>query len=135
MSDSGFLSQFVKVLFLLIFICAIPFNFYPVKECAINLMFKDGVISDQQHTLLVLTLLLAICFTSVFVDDLRVLFAIIGAFSEAITNFILPGMFLAITEAKMSKRVGTIGLGITFVAFGLVYFIASNYYIIVKLIR
>ena len=104
LSDSGFLSQFVKVLFLLIFICAIPFNFYPVKECVINFIYKGEQISDKKHTILVLILLFAICATSVFVEDLRVLFGIIGAFSEAITNFILPGLFLAVTEAKMGNQ-------------------------------
>ena len=134
LSDSGFLSQFVKVLFLLIFICAIPFNIYPLKECVINFIYKDEYISDKKHTVLVLVLLWPISATSVFVDDLRVLFGIIGAFSEAITNFILPGLFLAVTEAKLGKK-SSIPLGVIFVAFGLSNFIASDYYIILKLVR
>lgn len=98
-------------------------------------MFRDSQISDKQHNILVLTLLFLVCATSVFVDDLRVIFGIIGAFGEAITNFILPGLFLAVTEAKMGKQKSIICLGVIFVAFGLSYFVASNYYIILKLVR
>ena len=46
MSDSSdFLSQAVKVIFLMIFLCALPFNIYPVKLCVFN--FVEEIRSNK----------------------------------------------------------------------------------------
>jgi hypothetical protein len=99
LQDSGFLTKFIKVLFLVIFVSAIPYTIYPVKECALNMVSNKAPVSDQKHTMVALCLLFAISLTSVFVNDLTVVFGIIAAFLEATTHFILPGLFLIITEA------------------------------------
>ena len=64
-------------------------------------------------------------------------FGVIGAFSEAITNFFLPGIFLFVTELKM-KQLGSFkqaGMGFLLMVFGVVYFSMSLYFIISKLTR
>lgn len=78
---------------------------------------------------------------ALFLDDITVVFGIIGAFSESITNFILPGVFLLVTSYQLSKRHASIRslwyiiLGFIVMIFGITYFFTSNYYTIIKLFR
>ena len=95
----------------------------------------EDVVSYKLHTVVVVTLLVLLSVCSLLVDDLRVIFGIIGAFSEAILNFILPGIFLMVTEYRLKSRsIPLIILGFSIAAFGLIYFTLSNYYTVMKMI-
>ena len=63
----------------------------------------EDSVSFKQHTSVVVILLLCASAISLLVDDLGIIFAIIGSFSESTTNFILPGIFLILTETRMKK--------------------------------
>ena len=125
LSDSNdFLSQSVKVIFLVIFLCALPFNIYPVKLCVFNFIEEirsnriskdldtflkgnntsehktkgiEDLVSKEFHNGVVISIMVLICIFSLLVDDLRVVFGIIGTFAEAIINFIMPGVLLVVT--------------------------------------
>ena len=62
----------------------------------------EDEVSKRVHTIVVLVLLISICIVALSIDDLTVLFGIIGAFSEAVTNFILPGLFIYMTANKLN---------------------------------
>jgi hypothetical protein len=138
----------------------LPFNIYPVKVCALNFIEEvrcnrisedldkslkengkqsksiEDLVSYRLHTIVVLTLLVLLSICSLLVDDLRIIFGIVGAFSEAIINFILPGIFLMMTEYKLKERnVPLIVLGFAIAAFGIIYFMMSNYYTFMKIIN
>ena len=102
-----------------------------------NLRGIEERVSDEVHNTTAISLLLAITLSSLLVDDLRVVFGVIGAFSEAITNFFLPGIFLFVTELRM-KQLGSFkqaAIGFLLMGFGVVYFSMSLYFIIRKLTR
>jgi hypothetical protein len=63
----------------------------------------EDAVSDRMHQRLVLTLLVIISVSSFLVEDLRLVFGVIGSFSEAISNFVCPGLFLYATELKLVK--------------------------------
>ena len=141
--------------------CALPFVFFPAKICVLNLIEElrgkrisqelqkqingeescssgiEETVSDEVHNSIAITLLVAITVSSLLVDDLRVVFGVIGAFSEAITNFFLPGIFLFVTELKLRERGSKkqAGIGFLLMVFGVVYFSMSLYFIISKLTR
>ena len=77
-----------------------------------------------------------LCITSLIVDDLRVVFGIIGTFSEAIINFIMPGVLLYVIQRH--KKEGNTNhsiVGVAMAVFGTLYFFIANYFIIMKLIK
>jgi hypothetical protein len=158
-ADDDILSQFVRIIFLVIFLCALPFNIYPVKLCVLNFIEEvrskrisqdleaslkengkssksiEDEVSYELHTCVALSLLVLLSVCSLLVDDLRVVFGIIGTFSEAIINFILPGIFLMVTEYKMKTTNWLlIFVGFALSAFGTIYFFTSNYYTLMKLL-
>ena len=165
LSDSNdFLSQSVKVIFLVIFLCALPFNIYPVKLCVFNFVEEirfnriskdldtflvnsqntshqktkgiEDLVSDQFHNGVVISIMVLLCIFSLVVEDLRVVFGIIGTFSEAIINFIMPGVLLLVTQRqKKEKNQLHIGIGLVMAVFGALYFFISNYFTVMKLIK
>mmetsp|Transcript_5474 Transcript_5474/g.9275 ORF Transcript_5474/g.9275 Transcript_5474/m.9275 type:complete len:90 (+) Transcript_5474:1449-1718(+) len=81
---------------------------------------------------------------SLFIRDLRTVFGIVGLYSEAITNFILPGLFLVITQSKiLSAQLNPqttspcakflyLGQGALTLVFGVAYFMVGNFLIFKK---
>lgn len=128
--DGGWLSMLIIFWFIIIFLCSFPFNFHPLKTCALNFIqeirtgaisaelqdtFKVGIdasirvtrkpiedtASDSQHSGVVFTLLIGIAAVALYVKDLTLVFGVIGAFGESLVNFILPGAFLLVTAYKL----------------------------------
>lgn len=54
------------------------------------------MVSQELHNGVAIGIMVLLCGFSLVVDDLRVVFGIVGTFSEAIINFIMPGVFLLI---------------------------------------
>lgn len=165
LSDSNdFLSQSVKVIFLVIFLCALPFNIYPVKLCVFNFVEEmrsnriskdldtylaqnntsslqktkgiEDLVSKEFHNGVVVSIMVLLCIFSLVVEDLRVIFGIIGTFSEAIINFIMPGVLLLVTERhKKEKNSLHLVVGVVMAVFGFAYFFISNYFTVMKLFK
>ena len=57
----------------------------------------EDVVSKRTHHSVSVCLLLAVTVSALFTKDLRKIFALVGCFSEALLNFILPGWFLLLT--------------------------------------
>lgn len=128
--DGGWLSMLIIFWFIIIFLCSFPFNFHPLKLCALNVIqeirtgevsaeledtFKqsadpsirvsrkpiEDTASDSQHSGVVLGLLIGIAGVALYVKDLTLVFGVIGAFGESLVNFILPGGFLLATAYRL----------------------------------
>ena len=110
----------MKLLFLVIFICALPFNIHPARNCFITFIEEirtgkissaldqarennteppliEDVVSDNVFVCTVISLQLGLTVVSCIVQDMTVVFGIIAVFSEVLTNNILPGIYLAYT--------------------------------------
>ena len=169
--EGGWLSMIIIFWFMLISLCSFPFNFHPLKLCVLNFLqeIRTGAISaeledafkmsagnsisvsrkpiedtasDSQHSSVVLGLLIAIAGVALYVTDLTLVFGVVGAFGEALVNFILPGGFLVATARQLwhldpqnrDEYARQILAGSIVCAFGTFYFFVSNYNTYKKLV-
>lgn len=139
------------MLFLMIFLCNIPYLFFPGKLSILNAYqeykkrcfsraiekamqktdLEDpeddpidviALTSDRTYYSICLGFLTAIIISAILIDDLTIVFGMIAACSESLLNFVFPGMFFII-GAKCAKP-----SVISFVGIGILYFAISNYY-------
>ena len=114
----------VKLLFLLIFACAIPFNVIVPKRCILNIIEESAyatvstnlnqnrtvdveqIVTERTNFWVSIGLQATLCLASCIIKDLTTLFAIIATFSENVTNCILPGLFLicSVLSRRNSKN-------------------------------
>lgn len=144
----------IRLLFLVIFCCNIPYLFYPAKLSILNALqeyrikcfskaieksINEGVeiepidvIKDtDSRTYITVCFIFGTCaiIASIMIDDLTLVFGFIAAFSETMLNFVFPGLFYFIGMKKKSVS------AILFVGVGAVYFSLSNYFNYIKLMR
>lgn len=82
------------------------------------------------------TFLFCIVSAALALDDLSLIFGMIAAFSESMLNFVLPGLFFLTGLAYVG--IESIFLRIIasmFTFLGLTYFVTSNYFNYIKLMR
>ena len=90
--------------------------------------------------------MLAICLTACVVDDLTLVFGFLSGVAECLITFILPSVFwfisLKIEKEQSHPKTKTKSVAIwekavvgLFLAFGVAYFMVSNYYNVVKILR
>jgi amino acid permease len=116
-SDKGVLTKGVRLLFLLIFCCNIPYLFYPAKLSILNALQEYrlkcfsraiekkiltgvaeptmDVINEtdtRTYTLVCVSFGFSAILSSIFIDDLTLVFGFIAAFSETMLNFVFPGL-------------------------------------------
>ena len=145
------LSIGIRLLFLIIFLCNIPYLFFPGKLSILNAyqeykkrcfskaierqMRKTDLEETEDEAIDVValssnltyytvcfTFLSAIILSAILIDDLTFIFGMIAACSESLLNFVFPGLFFIIGARKKSPAV------IAFIGIGVLYFGVSNYY-------
>jgi hypothetical protein len=159
--QSNPLSIGIRLLFLVIFLCNIPYLFFPGKLSVLNVYqeykkkcFSEAIerrmkktdlemvddadeepidvvalTDDLTYYSVCFTFLLAIIISAILIDDLTVIFGMIAACSESLLNFVFPGLFFIIGAKNPKPTV------IGFVGLGLIYFMVSNYYNLIKVYR
>ena len=84
----------------------------------------------------VFTMFTVQAFLAIVTDDLTLIFGIISAFAEASVAFTFPGLFFYIGAKKSNMKVPAyqkIG-ALLFSAFGIFYFMISNYFNLLKIL-
>ena len=144
------------MLFLVIFLCNIPYLFFPGKLSILNAYqeYKQGCFSkaierqmnatdledddpidvvalssDFTYYSVCFLFLSSIIASAILIDDLTIVFGMIAAWSESLLNFVFPGLFFTIGAKKLMPSVGS------FIGLGMLYFLVSNYYNLMKVNR
>jgi hypothetical protein len=159
--QSNPLSIGIRLLFLVIFLCNIPYLFFPgklsilnayqeyqqrcfssaiekrMRKCDLNLLEEEepldvvALTDDQTYYAINLGFLLAIITSAILIDDLTIVFGMIAACSESLLNFVFPGLFYLCGANKETPKVPVM----VFIMAGCCYFTVSNYYNMLKVYR
>ena len=85
--------------------------------------------SDFTYYSVCFLFLSSIIVSAILINDLTIVFGMIAACSESLLNFVFPGLFFTIGAKKLMSSVGS------FIGLGMLYFLVSNYYNLMKVNR
>ena len=123
--DMGAGAIVVRLMFLIMFTCTIPYLMFACKMCFMNLyaeisackvseaMAKNEVynvldeVDESVNKTIVVVLKLIIAFVAIVSENLTKMFSVPAAFSESLANMILPGLFLFSTSYMIRSKIST----------------------------
>ena len=124
----GLAAVVVRLIFLVMFTCTVPYLMFATKLCFINLyvelsswklsesMSQNRVynvveeVDESVNKSIVVALKLAIAAVAILCDDLTKMFSVPAAMSESLANAILPGLFLFSTAYMIRTKISSVSL-------------------------